>query len=109
MSRYQPYPNYKESGVEWLEKIPLEWKVSKVKFETLFQVGWTPPTKDDSNFEGENKWVTIRDLKSRVITDTANNISDEAARKASMNITPKGSLLYRATCKFKPKIFQKSV
>lgn len=94
MSRYQPYLNYKESGVEWLEKIPLEWKVSKVKFETLFQVGWTPPTKDDSNFEGENKWVTIRDLKSRVITDTANNISDEAARKASMNITPKGSLLY---------------
>lgn len=27
MSRYQPYPNYKESGVEWLGEVPKHWDV----------------------------------------------------------------------------------
>lgn len=92
--KYKKYPSYKDSGVAWLGEIPEHWKISKVKFETVFQVGWTPPTKDESNFDGENKWVTIRDLKNKVIIDTANSISDEAVKKASMSITPQGSLLY---------------
>lgn len=32
MSRYQSYPKYKDSGVEWLGKIPLDWNVVKLKY-----------------------------------------------------------------------------
>jgi type I restriction enzyme S subunit len=92
--RYEGYPEYKESGSEWLGEIPYEWVVSKVKFLAPFQVGWTPPTKVDANFIGDNLWANISDLKGKYIKQTTKNISDEAAKAASMEISPKGSLLY---------------
>jgi type I restriction enzyme S subunit len=91
---YEGYPEYKESGSEWLGEIPYEWVVSKVKFLAPFQVGWTPPTKVDANFIGDNLWANISDLKGKYIKQTTKNISDEAAKAASMEISPKGSLLY---------------
>lgn len=94
MSRYQAYAEYKDSGVEWLGDVPAHWSVSKVKYLTEFQVGWTPPTKDDANFEGDNLWANISDLRGREIFDTNKKISDHAAKVASMEISPRGSLLY---------------
>ncbi|HGY3147240.1 TPA: restriction endonuclease subunit S [Morganella morganii] len=94
MAKYKAYPEYKDSGIEWLGEIPAEWVISKVKYIAPFQVGWTPPTKTDANFVGDNLWVNISDLKGKFISYTAKCISDQAAKEASMNITPKGSLLY---------------
>jgi len=91
---YAPYPDYKKSGVEWLDVVPRDWVVSKVKFLAPFQVGWTPPTNVDANFIGSNLWANISDLKGKYIERTAKNISDDAAKSASMEISPKGSLLY---------------
>ena len=92
--KYKKYPQYKDSGVEWLGEIPENWLTTKVKYKVPYQVGWTPPTKVSENFDGKNKWVTIADLKNRIINTTKSCISDVAAEQASMNITPKGSLLF---------------
>ena len=92
--KYRAYPEYKDSGVEWLDDIPFHWRISKLKYLAPFQVGWTPPTKVDANFDGDNLWANISDLKGRYIEDTAKKISDYAAKVASMDISPKGSLLY---------------
>ena len=94
MAKYQRYEEYKDSGVEWLDVIPSHWVMSKIKYIAPFQVGWTPPTGNDSNFIGENIWANISDLRGKIITDTVKRISDKAAKEASMDITPKGSLLY---------------
>ncbi|ELY5143841.1 restriction endonuclease subunit S [Vibrio vulnificus] len=94
MGKYQAYPEYKNSGIEWLGEIPTHWKVNSIKRLTDFQVGWTPSTGKDENFVGENLWANISDLKSKYLDDTAKRISDIAAQTASMDITPKGSLLY---------------
>ncbi|MBK5415018.1 restriction endonuclease subunit S [Pseudomonas sp. TH31] len=32
MSHYKPYPTYKDSGVEWLGRVPEHWKVSRLRF-----------------------------------------------------------------------------
>ena len=29
---WKPYPNYKDSGIEWLGKIPKQWEVKRLKF-----------------------------------------------------------------------------
>ena len=92
--KYHAYPEYKNSGVEWLGEVPTHWTVSKIKFIAPYQVGWTPPTKNDANFDGENLWANISDLRGKIIHDTAKKISDEAPKIASMDITPSGSLLY---------------
>lgn len=94
MAKYPQYEKYKYSGVNFLDDIPEHWIVSKVKYLAPFQVGWTPPTKNDLNFIGDNLWVNISDLKGKVINNTVKQISDKAALEASMNITPKGSLMY---------------
>jgi len=91
---YKQYPSYRESGVEWLGSSPENWVNSKIKYIAPFQVGWTPPTKDERNFDGNNVWVTIGDLKGKSINLSKSLISDEAVKNASMEITPKGSLLF---------------
>ena len=88
------YPEYKGTGVGWLDEVPSHWVISKIKYLSPFQVGWTPPTKNDANFEGNNLWANISDLRGRYVEDTAKKISDDAAKAASMDISPKGSLLY---------------
>lgn len=94
MMKYKKYPSYKDSGIEWLGEIPSNWNNTKIKYKAPFQVGWTPSTKDNSNFIGNNKWLTIGDLKTKIINKSSNNISNNAIKNTSMNITPKGSLLY---------------
>jgi len=32
MAKYKAYPEYKESGVEWLGAIPEDWSVNKLKY-----------------------------------------------------------------------------
>ncbi|WP_443629772.1 restriction endonuclease subunit S [Candidatus Njordibacter sp. Uisw_056] len=92
--KYVAYLEYKDSGVAWLGAVPEHWVVSKVKYLSPFQVGWTPPTKVDANFIGDNLWANISDLKGKYIERTAKNISNEAVKAASMELSPKGSLLY---------------
>lgn len=84
----------KDSGVELFGLIPQNWTVTTVKREYDFQTGWTPDTKNEANFVGDNIWVNISDLKEKVLYDSAKHISDEAVENASMDISPKGSLLY---------------
>jgi type I restriction enzyme S subunit len=59
MGRYQAYPEYKESGVEWLGEIPAEWSVSKLKYTaSIFgRIGFRGYTVDDIVDEGEGAIV----------------------------------------------------
>ena len=61
----QPYPAYKESGVEWLEKVPEHWEVRRVKSLSLVKRGASPrPIADAKYFDedGEYAWVRISDV-----------------------------------------------
>ena len=42
MSHYKPYPAYKDSGVEWLGKVPAGWEVSKLGYLSWVRarLGW---------------------------------------------------------------------
>lgn len=39
MSHYKPYPAYKDSGVEWLGRVPEHWDVRKLKWLASLQSG----------------------------------------------------------------------
>ena len=51
MSKYQAYPEYKDSGVEWYGRIPKSWTTSRLKFEASVNMGQSP-SSDDCNQEG---------------------------------------------------------
>ena len=80
-------PNY-------LENIPKNWEVKKLKYLFEFQIGWTPSTSSSSNFEGENTWVTIADLNKKYIQESKNNISNEAIDETNIKLVPKNALMY---------------
>ena len=88
------YPEYKDSGIDWLEEVPHHWQSCKLKQLCSFTTGWTPPTGDSSAYEGSNLWANISDLGERIVCNTAKRISDEAVAKANIRISPQGSLLF---------------
>jgi type I restriction enzyme S subunit len=88
------YAEYKESGVEWLGRVPQHWTTSKIKYAYRFSTGWTPPTGDSANYDGDNIWVNISDLGPRVISDAAKRLSDAAIEKTDIALSPAGSLLF---------------
>ena len=48
----QPYPAYKDSGVEWLGKVPEHWEVVPLKWlSRRIQNGTTPPTARPAYYE----------------------------------------------------------
>ena len=54
IGKYQAYPEYKDSGVEWIGRFPFEWKLTRVKFESYVKarVGWHGLKSDDFTDEG---------------------------------------------------------
>ena len=48
--RFQPYPAYKDSGVEWMGEIPVAWGLKVLKRIVEFRGGGTP-TKDNTEQE----------------------------------------------------------
>ena len=88
------YDEYKDSGVAWIGDVPNHWEVIKLKYKYHFQTGATPNTGKKENFEGDLRWANISDLNGSVVYDTTKHINKEAASKCSMNISPKGSLMY---------------
>lgn len=85
---------YKDSGIAWIGEIPSEWKIVRIKDEYSFQTGATPPTGNESFFDGNNIWVSIADMKDRIVYDSKKKLSDSGIQKCSMSIVPMGSLLY---------------
>lgn len=65
----------------------------KARFDEVFtlQMGKTPDRKNPSLFEGNNTWVSIRDLGEKYISSSNECISDEAA--ANINIVKEGTVI----------------
>ena len=100
-SRYNPYPEYKHSGVERMGEIPAHWQVKKVT--RLFSIGsgTTPPTSNPEYYGGGIAWVTTSELRESVVTSTEKTISEEAVGSfPALDLYPVGSVavaMYGAT------------
>ncbi|MGG6175592.1 restriction endonuclease subunit S [Pantoea allii] len=59
MAKYKAYPDYKESGVEWLGEIPQSWDVTRLKYIASIygRIGFRGYTVDDIVGEGEGAIV----------------------------------------------------
>jgi type I restriction enzyme, S subunit len=89
------YDKYKDSGIEWIGEIPEGWKPTRIKKVAKYSIGGTPPRAKTEYFEGDNLWVSIRDLnQGDVIYDTAEKITGEGIKDSNCKLVPKGSLLY---------------
>lgn len=76
-----------------MTNLPQDWEVKKLGDIAEIQIGKTPSRNNIDFFQGENIWLSIRDLKSKFVSSSSEKISNEAISKTNMKVVPKGTLL----------------
>lgn len=105
---YGKYPQYKESGLDWLGHVPKHWEVLSIKRLTPVARGASPrPIEDPKYFddEGEYAWVRIADVTSNnhYLKETTQRLSD-LGKSLSVSLEPGSLFLSIAGSVGKPMI-----
>lgn len=86
----------KDSGIEWIGKIPEGWGVRKVKF--LFKVisGSTPKSDNPTFWDGDIIWITPTDYttESKYISDSIKKITEDGLKSCSLTLVPVNSIIF---------------
>lgn len=74
----------KDSGVEWIGKIPEGWHVDKARrlFDQIGS-GTTPKSDDSSYYDGEYFWIQSGDLGNVYLENTAKSVTNKALERYS--------------------------
>ena len=88
------YEKYKESGIEWIGKVPENWKPSKLKYYANVITGNTPSTSVEEYFSDDNgvPWVKPSDLAEfNTITTSKQRLTEKGLLQS--RLVRKGSVL----------------
>jgi type I restriction enzyme S subunit len=85
---FKPYPKYKESGVEWLGRLPEHWEVKRLKQVARTQIRNGVGAAADSAEEGNPRYVRITDIKGprALHDDTFRSLPPEVAKDAAFQV-----------------------
>ena len=83
----------KDSGIEWIGKIPKHWNINKTRYLASLCSGATPSKDVYTYWEGNIPWISSQEVKSDIIVDTSLHISEEAIRSCSTKLMPVGTLI----------------
>ena len=70
-----------------------KWQVLNLGSVVDVKIGGTPARENASYFNGNNLWVSISEMKGKIITDTKEKISDAGVKKSNVKLIPKGTTL----------------
>lgn len=77
----------------WLGDMPEHWGVRRLKYIVDFCGGRTPPKSEEEFWGGDIPWVSPKDMKSGLIEDTEDHITEAAVRARATRIVPAGAVL----------------
>jgi type I restriction enzyme S subunit len=78
------YPEYKDSGVEWLGQVPAHWGAGRLKWMCKRYAGGTPDRANPSFWEnGSIPWLNSGAVNDRVITKPSEFITLEGFERSS--------------------------
>jgi type I restriction enzyme, S subunit len=88
-----PHAPMKDSGVEWLGKLPAHWESVPLRFLVRSISGGTPDKKNLSYWEGSIPWVSPKDMKVASIADAEDHISEAALVESGLQLVPANHIL----------------
>lgn len=94
MTELAPYPEYKDSGVEWLGETPSHWGRAQLRRVATIVNGGTP-TPDEAHWGGSVAWATPVDLNTvdgHTIKSTLRTLTMEGLASGSA-LVPSGSVI----------------
>lgn len=79
-----PNVEFKDSGIEWIGKIPTQWSVYKIKslFATIGS-GTTPNSADEYLYKDEVNWIQSGDLGTKYLKTVSKKVSEDALNSIS--------------------------
>ena len=84
----------KDSGIEWVGDVPVEWDVSILKRYCRFKTGATPSTTNSEWFEGDLNWFTPGDFSDNYyLIDSQRKLSDNAKTDGVAVIIPNNTVV----------------
>ncbi|MBQ4808096.1 restriction endonuclease subunit S [Phaeobacter sp. HS012] len=88
----------KDSGIDWLGKVPAHWEVKPVKRVAKLQSGHTPDKQQDEYWNGEIPWVSLNDTAAirsgDYIEETAFSITTEGIANSSARLLPARAVVF---------------
>lgn len=86
----------KDSGIEWIGKIPEHWNIIKTKNAFKIISGATPKTDNMTYWDGEIIWITPADYKTedRIIKSGKRNITLAGLNSCGTSIIPENSIIF---------------
>ena len=78
------YPAYKSSDAEWLGNVPDHWGVEKLGQCGTIAGGMTPSMENPRFWHGSIPWITPKDMKQDVISDSSVKVSQMAVQETSL-------------------------
>lgn len=86
----------KDSGVEWIGEIPVDWKLNKIKHHFSISSGTTPKSDEPEYWDGDIVWITPADFKTDdvYVSKGHRNLSQEGYRVSSLQLVPAGSIIF---------------
>lgn len=87
------YPDYKDSGIEWLGEVPGHWVLKKVKYVASFSGGGTPSRDNMAYWNGDIPWVSPKDMKAEEIQGAEECITDEGLANSTSSLVAPGTVL----------------
>lgn len=104
MSHYKPYPAYKDSGVEWVGKVPAHWETAPIKYVGKLESGHTPSRSVPEYWENCSvPWFTLADIWQvrkaglSVVTETSELVSELGLANSSARRLPPGTVILSRT------------
>lgn len=97
MGRYKSYPEYMDSGVEWIGSIPNNWSVSKLGY----LINTIVPMRDKpTSLEGEIPWIRIEDFDGKYIfsSKSGQGVTESTINEFNLKVFPVGTVLCTCSC-----------
>ncbi|BAP88348.1 type I restriction-modification [Burkholderiales bacterium GJ-E10] len=86
----------KDSGVEWLGKVPAHWSMTRIKHCCMTTSGGTPNTSMPETYYADETgipWVRTMDLTNEILMSVEVYITDQAIRDTACRILPIGTVM----------------
>ena len=88
-----PNAPMKDSGIEWIGKIPEVWDVARLKQLVRMQTGKTPSSSTPRYFDGSFPWFTPGDLQQFKVVESSRSVNISAISDGVLDFIPKGSTM----------------
>lgn len=101
---FRPYPNYKDSGVEWLGQVPAGWRVGPIRRFARLESGHTPSRSHPEYWQNCTvPWFTLADVwqirehGATRVYETKERISELGLANSAARLLPAGTVMLSRT------------